>query len=74
MSYLKQKNYITLYEEKFTQLANIFIDISTALEKEKDFDVEVCTNILIISSRVNKKNEKVFNEYLSSKLSDMKIW
>ena len=29
MSYLKQKNYITLYEEKFTQLANIFIDIST---------------------------------------------
>ena len=29
MHHLKQKNYINLYEEKFNQLASIFIDIAT---------------------------------------------
>lgn len=27
LNYLKQKNYITLYEDKFNQLTNIFIDL-----------------------------------------------
>ena len=31
LSYLKNKNYITLYEEKFNQLAVIFIDIASGI-------------------------------------------
>ena len=31
LSFLKNRNYITLYEEKFNQLAAIFIDIATGI-------------------------------------------